>query len=144
MMDSALYNRDILRLAGSLVADDRLERADGAAEARSPLCGSRIQAEVALMPDGRIEAVALRANACALGQASAAILRANAAGADLPTIAEVRQGVADALSGKSDMPGFWPDLLLLTPAREYPSRHAAILLPYDAVLAAAADIELAD
>ena len=142
-MDSALYNRDILRLAASLVAGDRLERADGVAEVRSPICGSRIQAEVALTHDGHIAAVALRANACALGQASAAILRANAPNVDLSTIAQLRQGVADALGGKSDMPHLWPDLVFLTPARDYPSRHAAILLPYDAVLAAAADIRLA-
>lgn len=138
-MESALYNRDILRLASSLVAGDRLEQADGVAEARSPICGSRIQAEVALASDGRIEAIALRANACALGQASAAILRANAAGADLSAITGLRQGLADALSGKADMPDLWPDLSVLVPARDYPSRHAAILLPYDAVLAAVAD-----
>ena len=37
-MTATLYNRDILRLAASLVPDDRLERADGTAEARAPLC----------------------------------------------------------------------------------------------------------
>lgn len=142
-MDSALYNRDILRLAASLIAGDRLDRVSGVAEARSPLCGSRIQAEVALTPDGQIEAVALRANACALGQASAAILRANAAGTHLSTLAELRSGIANALGGAAEMPPLWPDLELLIPAREYPSRHAAILLPYDAVLAAAADMKLA-
>jgi NifU-like protein involved in Fe-S cluster formation len=36
------------------------------------------------------------------------------------------------------MPGCWPELALLAAACDYPSRHAAILLPYDAILAAAA------
>ena len=79
-MSSTLYNRDILRLAASLIPNDRLEAADGIAEIRSPLCGSRIQAEIALGPDGTIAALALRASACALGQASSAILRGNAIG----------------------------------------------------------------
>lgn len=142
-MDSALYNRDILRLAASLIAGDRLENPDGSAESRSPVCGSRIQADVALAPDGTVAAIALRANACALGQASAAILRANAVGADLNTISALREGIAQGLGGKAGMPDRWPDLALLAPARDYPSRHAAILLPYDALLAAAASLKLA-
>ncbi len=142
-MDSALYNRDILRLAASLVAGDRLENPDGSAESRSPICGSRIQADVALGEDGTITAIALRANACALGQASAAILRANAVGVDLDSLAELRDGISASLSGKAAMPDRWPELQLLVPATDYPSRHAAILLPYDALLAAAAALRLA-
>lgn len=142
-MESALYNRDILRLAASLVAGDRLEHADGVAEARSPICGSRIQAEISFADDGAIEAVALRANACALGQASAAIVRGNAIGTRLDTLATIRAALAAALSGKGEMPGDWPELTLLTPAKDYPSRHAAILLPYDAVLSAAQQRKLA-
>jgi NifU-like protein involved in Fe-S cluster formation len=143
MTDAALYNRDILRLAASLVAGDRLEHPDGTAESRSPICGSRIQADVAFAADGAIAALAFRANACALGQASAAILRANAVGSNLAAISAIRTGIADGLSGNAAMPGDWAELALLTPAKDYPSRHAAILLPYDALLAAAQDMKLA-
>lgn len=142
-MDSALYNRDILRLAASLIAGDRLDNPDGKAEVRSPICGSRIQADVVFGSDGTIAALALRANACALGQASAAILRANAAGVGMETISDMRTGIAAALVGKGEMPDGWPELALLAPAENYPSRHAAILLPYDAVLAAADSLRLA-
>ena len=65
-MDSALYNRDILRLATSLAADHRLAAPDGSAEVRSPLCGSRIQADIVTDADGTLRGLALRANACAL------------------------------------------------------------------------------
>lgn len=136
-MDSALYNRDILRLATTLVAQDRLANPDGTAEARSPICGSRIQADITMDTNERISALALRANACALGQASAAILRNNAIGQPLATLAELRDGIAKALNGPYEMPSLWPELALLSRARDYPARHAAILLPYDAVLAAA-------
>ncbi len=142
-MDSALYNRDILRLASSLVAGDRLDNPHGTNEVRSPICGSRVQADVEIAEGGIVAALALRANACALGQASAAIVRANATGMDLGTIAEIRAGVEQALKGGAEMPSTWPELVLLAPAQNYPSRHASILLPFDAVLAAADQLKLA-
>ena len=137
-MDSALYNRDILRLATSLVAGDHLADPDGSAEVRSPLCGSRIQADVVMDAEGKLRDLALRANACALGQASTAILAQNAVGTALTEVAKLRDGVAQALQRAGDMPSCWPELALLAAACDYPSRHAAILLPYDAILAAAA------
>lgn len=141
-MASTLYNRDILRLAASLVPDDRLETADGVAEARSPLCGSRIQAEIAFTDGHKISALALRASACALGQASAAILRANAVGADIATIVQIRGQIAEMLNADAQPPQIWPDLAVLAPAKDYASRHAAILLPYDALLAAAENMKV--
>ena len=140
-MAATLYNRDILRLAASLVPDDRLDNADGVAEARAPLCGSRIQAEVAFTSDHKISALAFRASACALGQASAAILRANAVGADVAIIVRIRSQIADMLNANAQPPQIWPDLALLAPAKDYASRHAAILLPYDALLAAAENVK---
>jgi NifU-like protein involved in Fe-S cluster formation len=139
---SALYNRDILRLASSLAAGDSLHNPDGSAEARSPICGSRIQADISITPDGVIAAIALRANACALGQASAALLRTYAIGKDIEAIAGMRSDIADGLNGRVDMQDIRPEFMLLMPARDYPSRHAAILLPYDAVLAAAATLKI--
>ncbi len=138
--DSALYNRDILRLATALVAHDHLENPDGSAEVRSPVCGSRMQADVSTDANGHIRGLALRANACALGQASAAILRQNADGLSLSILNELRDGIAHALKREGEMPAIWPELDLLSAASDYPSRHAAILLPYDAVLAAAQNI----
>lgn len=137
-MDSALYNRDILRLATSLIAGHRLADPLGSAEVRSPLCGSRIQADIVVDADGQLKALALRANACALGQASSAILQDNAIGLPITELAILRDAVAAALKRESEMPALWPDLALLAAACDYPSRHAAILLPYDAILAAAA------
>jgi len=70
-------------------------------------------------------------------------LRANAVGTDIDAIAVLRAGVADGLTGRVSMPDDWPELALLAPAKDYPSRHAAILLPFDALLAAAQDMKLA-
>ena len=100
-----------------------------------------MQADVSTDVSGQICGLALRANACALGQASAAILRQNADGLSLSMLNELRDGIAHALKREGAMPDIWPELDLLSAASDYPSRHAAILLPYDAVLAAAQNIK---
>ncbi len=135
-MSATLYNKDILRLATSLVPGDALKNPDGAAEARSPLCGSRIHAEVTVDDKGGITDIAIRASACAMGQASAAIVHKHAHGHTATDIADLRQSIRAALAGETGMPEIWPELHLLTRARDYKARHAAILLPYDALLAA--------
>lgn len=129
-----LYSRDILRLASSLPHGDRIDDADGSATRRSPVCGSEIAADVSIAPDGRVAAIAFRARACALGQASAGLLRGFASGRTADEIARVRNGLAAALAGTAAFADQWPQLACFAPARDHPGRHAAILLPYDALL----------
>lgn len=137
---AGLYNRDVLRLAASLTADDILLTPHGSAEARARTCGSLVSADVNLDKLGYITQVAFRARACAIVQASAAILRGHAAGENAQYIAEIRGGIAAYLNGEADMPSCWPELLTLGIAREYPARHAAVMLPYDALLLAIAKV----
>ena len=47
---------------------------------RSPVCGSRIIVDVTLDADGRVAALGQEVRACALGQASAAVMGAAAIG----------------------------------------------------------------
>ncbi len=135
-MVSELYSHAILRHAASLAHGQHLPQPDASAEVRSPVCGSRIAAEINFDSDGRIMQIALRANACALGQASAAILCKHSSGQNEQSIREIRGDIAAFLSDDKDLKTDWPELLDLGGARNYPARHAAILLPYDAVLAA--------
>jgi NifU-like protein involved in Fe-S cluster formation len=93
-MSDDLYNAAILRLklAGETV--HRLPAADGSATRVSPVCGSKIIADVALGPDGRIVAAGLDATkACTLGQASAAVVMARTPGMDAATLTatQIRQ-----------------------------------------------------
>ena len=132
---STLYTRDILRLASSLPVVGRLEQADGVAERRSVTCGSRVVASVRM--DGeRVVETALEAHSCALGQASAAIVLAHAVGMSQADLMDLRARLAAGLSGAGDWPTDWPVLAHLAPAHAFPARHAAILLPYDAIIAA--------
>lgn len=135
-MSSALYNRDILRLASVLPHDDRLDNPQHSVEARSAICGSRIALDVDIDTSGAVAALAIRANACALGQASATLLRQNAIGETVAGFNQIRDGLSAYLAGKGEMPSKWPDLAKLAVALDYPARHAAILLPYDAILLA--------
>lgn len=135
-MSAALYTRDILRLAVSIPHQSRLDNADGTAEVRSRTCGSRVTADVLLSDLGSIDALGIEVNACALGQASAAILAAEAIGKSGEEISAVRDHLADFLTGSLEHPGPWTNMNHLSAAKDHPGRHAAILLPYDAILAA--------
>lgn len=129
-MASALYNREILALAASLIHDDHLQDADGTAQMRAPLCGSRMEVDVKINANGMIEAAAFRANACALGQASAAILQHHAAGQDENSLHLIKAMIASYYDGTGEMTDAWPELGALKIAKDFPARHGAILLPY--------------
>jgi NifU-like protein involved in Fe-S cluster formation len=135
---SELYSRDLLRLATSLPHGDRIDAAPHSAVCRSPVCGSEIAADVRLDDAGGIEALAFRARACAMGQASAALLRTVGIGRTREEIMAARSSLAELLTGKDGAEPHWREHEVFAPARAHPGRHGAILLPYDAVLAALA------
>ncbi len=136
-MTTALYNRDILRLAASIPHHGRLDRPQASVEKRSPVCGSRIIVDVVLAETGRVEALAQEVKACALGQASASLMGASALGRSAVELARARDLLADFLDGRCDDPGDWPGLEIFRGARPYKARHASILLPFEAVAEAA-------
>ncbi len=134
---TALYNRDILRLAASIPHQRRLDRPQASVEKRSPTCGSRVAVDVVLDGEGRLAELGQEVKACALGQASASIMGAHALGRKAAELAGARDALAAFLGGRRADPGDWPGLELLQPARPYKARHASILLAFDAVAEAA-------
>jgi NifU-like protein involved in Fe-S cluster formation len=134
---SALYNREILRLAAAIPHLGRLAAPDASAEKSSPVCGSRVAIDIALDGEGRVAALGQEVKACALGQASAALLGAGAIGATPAALASARDSLAAYLRGESGDPGAWPGLAIFEAARPFPARHASILLPFDAAAEAA-------
>lgn len=134
-MTSALYNREILRLATSLPPSGRLESVDASADCRSPTCGSRVIADVRVDGCGRIDALALTVSACALGQASAALVQGHAIGRtvqDMQSATSALRAFLAAPSGQAD-DEFWPGIHVFCAARSYPARHPSILLAFEAV-----------
>ena len=136
-MPSALYNRDILRLAASIPHLGRLAQAQANVEKRSPVCGSRVSVEVALDGEGRVAGLGQEVIACALGQASAALLGAEAIGRTPEQLAKARDALAAYLKGGREDPGDWPGLRVFAQARPFTARHASILLAFEAAAEAA-------
>ncbi len=134
-MTAPLYTRDILRLAASLGEAVALARIDGAAERRAVTCGSRIWVGVTV-EDGRVGAVSQRVEACAFGQAAAALMIAEAPGMSAADVHRALAGIERWLAGDDAAVNTWPGLEVLDPARSRTGRHQAILLPFAALLGA--------
>ena len=136
-MSAPLYNSRILRLATAIPHQRRLETPQATVEKRSPVCGSRVTVDVALDAGGRVAALGQEVRACALGQASAALMGEGALGKSAPELASARDALTAFLAGERDDPGEWPGLEIFAPARPHRARHASIRLAFEAVAEAA-------
>ena len=106
-MSGALYNRDILALAVGSVDFPPRDGARYRVSARAPLCGSAIILDLDTDPAGRVTRVGMHVEACALGQASAALLARHAPGLGLADIRAARDGIATWFAGEGGQPD-WP------------------------------------
>ncbi len=140
-VNQPLYTVDILRLAASIPYLGRLADPQGRAELRSPTCGSTVTVEVTLDDEGRVTELGQEVQACAFGQASAALMGAHALGAQGSEVEEALAAFAAWLDGTRETPGDWPGLSTLAPARPRRARHGAMLLPFRALLAAIEDAQ---
>ncbi len=131
-----LYHPRILELAADIEHAGRLAAPDGSAVRVSRVCGSVVQVDVRLA-EGRVAAIGVDAQACALGQAAAAILAKNAIGATPGEIADARDALSAMLKAGAPPPGgrFW-ELRHLQGVRDYPPRHASTMLAFDAAVEA--------
>ncbi len=129
-----LYSTKILALAANLPRLGRLTAPDGVAEKTAKLCGSRIRVEVVLA-DGVVADYAQEVSACALGQASAAILATHVVGATPAEIELARDAFRAMLKENGPAPqGRFSDLIMLEPVRDFPARHASTLLAFEAAV----------
>lgn len=126
-----LYSPALLGLATGL-ADYPFDPAlPLTAEARSRSCGSVIAIGFALEQAGPVAQIGMKVSACAIGQASAALLAQGSMGAEPQHIIRTAEAIDQWLSGEGDLPE-WPGIAALTPARDHPGRHGALLLPWKA------------
>jgi len=132
----SLYSKRILALAADVPHADRLTDPEGSAVKRSPLCGSTVTVDVRMDGD-RVHAYGQDVKACALGQASAAILGEKVVGATRDDLIAGRDALRAMLKEGADAPaGMWSGLEVMTPARDYKNRHASILLVWEGVVEA--------
>lgn len=131
-----LYHARVLELAADIDHVGRLAEPHGSATRVSRVCGSTVTIDVRLDGD-RITDIGIEAQACALGQAAAAVLTANAVGATVAEVRAARDGLSAMLrEGASPPTGRFWELRHLEGVRDYPPRHASTLLAFDAAVAA--------
>ncbi|HEY3812432.1 MAG TPA: iron-sulfur cluster assembly scaffold protein [Caulobacteraceae bacterium] len=136
-MIDELYSLKILKLAAHLPRSGRLAAPDGSAERVAKLCGSRALVDLRLEGD-RVVDFAQEVEACALGQAAAAILGEHAIGASVAEIEAARDQLAAMLKSGGPTPqGRFSGLAALEQVRDYPARYASTLVAFDAAVAAA-------
>lgn len=131
-----LYHPRVLELAADIPHVGRLDAPDGAATKVSRVCGSVVSVELKLK-DGVVSEIAVHPKACALGQASTAVLAQNAIGATPAEIRQARDGLRAMLKDHAAPPTgrFW-ELRHLEAVRDFPPRHASTMLAFDAAVEA--------
>lgn len=138
-----LYSGRILALAADIPHLGRLPAPEVSIRKRSPLCGSTITVDLVLQ-DGRIAEFAQDVKACALGQASAAVLGQVVMGRSRAEIDRARAELHAMLKQGGDVPAApFEGFEVLLPAREFKNRHASIMLALDATAEACAEAEAA-
>lgn len=128
-----IYTKKILRLATSIPHEERLTNPDITVTKTSRICGSRLTVD-ACLEDGKIIAFGQDVKACAIGQASAAVIGKNVIGL---TEAELLP-VADAFEAmiKEGKDVTWPDekwaeLEIFKDLHGNSSRYGSVMLPFD-------------
>jgi NifU-like protein involved in Fe-S cluster formation len=131
-MSSPVYTNALLQMALNLADYLPLDAPHIRVERRAVPCGSTIILDMKFDHKGIVNAVGMKVSACAFGQASAAIMAKNIIGKGK---ADIDRIVCDLYAWLADenvpLPD-WPDMDMLVPARPYPARHGAILLPFQA------------
>lgn len=138
-----LYSARILALTADIPHLGRLENPQASTRKRSPLCGSTVTVDLDL-ENGRVSRFAQEIKACALGQASAAVLGGAVLGrspAELEKAAAQLEAMLKANGPVPDAP--FEGFEALIPAREFKNRHTSILLAVQAAAEASRQAEAA-
>lgn len=131
-MIDELYSREILRRTTQLQHLGRLAQPQGSADRVAKLCGSTIHVELRVDGDA-VSDFAMEIQACALGQAAAAILSQHVIGAPVADIFAARDALRDVLKARAAaFPQRFADLDILKTVKDYPARHASTLLSLEA------------
>lgn len=133
---TSLYNRQILGEAVKLARWPLKCNLAVGAEKRSKTCGSVVRIGLNIDDQARITEIGLQVHACALGQASAAIVAQNIIGSDEAHLRQSLQALRQFLEGNEAASPPWSAYDMLVAARRYPARHASIMLPLEVALIA--------
>ncbi|MEO1066945.1 MAG: iron-sulfur cluster assembly scaffold protein [Pseudomonadota bacterium] len=143
-MINDVYNAKILEFAGNIPAVGRLENPMASAKAHSKLCGSTLVVDLNVV-DGVVTEFAHEIKACALGQASSAIMARHIVGTSTDELKALKATMHAMLKeGGAPPTGRFADFKYLEPVRDYKARHASTLLTFNAVVDAINKVEASE
>lgn len=130
----SIYSEELITLSEETRAPVSLPHPDLAAKAISPICGSEVSVELQIQ-NGKIAAFGFAIESCALTRATVTVMTHAIIGKTRAEIARAGADMQAMLEGDTDTKpsGDWQKLCILEPVRDYPSRHNALLLPFEAV-----------
>ena len=126
-----LYSTRILALAADIPHLGQLDGAQAVVRERSPQCGSAVTVSLDV-EDGRVARFAQDVKACALGQASAAVVGQAVMGRTKAEIDQARDELRAMLDGGSSPAAPFEDMEVLRAAVPFKNRHASIMLALEA------------
>jgi nitrogen fixation protein NifU and related proteins len=141
-MKDELYQQAILAQASAAVRAGRIEAPDASVTLDNPLCGDRVTIELTMDGD-RIADLAHRVRGCLLCEAAASVIGANAVGQTAEAVAAAENAIRAMLGEAPTAAAAWTGLEAFQPVREYRSRHACVLLPFETLSAALAQARAA-
>ncbi|MEM7005112.1 MAG: iron-sulfur cluster assembly scaffold protein [Pseudomonadota bacterium] len=133
-----LYHNRVLELAANIPHLDPLPDPEAQVEKVSRVCGSTVDVSLNLNAEGtHVDAISVDPKACALGQATTAILAESAPGAAIEEIIAARDELKAMLKDGGEPPKgrFW-ELRHLQGVADYPPRHTSTMLAFEAAVAA--------
>lgn len=122
------YTDEILRLSMQIPHLGSLPPPAQSSVIVSPVCGSRLTL-FSRIAAGKIADFAWQIEACALGQASCALIGSRALGGDAAYFRDLAQALENLLKSEDLLPEAWRWLAPLAAARSVPLRHGSVLLP---------------
>ncbi len=142
MMTSDLYSSKILELSTNIKNIGEITNLDekefSVSTKVSKICGSKIG--LALKYNAEQDIVTdfiINPKACALGQASAAILSQSLIGAKKNEVLKARDALFEMLKNGGKVPlNRFADLAYLEAVQDYPMRHASVMLAWNAAVEA--------
>ena len=135
-----LYSKKILEFAGNIPLTTPLDTFSGTATRRSPMCGSNLQVWITVN-GGKITNFSHEVKTCALGQASSAIIAEQIIGLNIDQVKLGRDQLFNMLTKNGPIPqNPFENLEVLLPAVSYKNRHASIMLSFETIIDAYANI----
>ncbi|RCL01886.1 MAG: Nitrogen-fixing NifU domain-containing protein [Candidatus Tokpelaia sp. JSC188] len=133
-MIDEIYNSQILGYAARIKRLGRLENPDASSNRYSRLCGSSITVDLK-MKNSIVTGFAQEVRACALGQASAAIMAQHVIGSKAEEIKILKKIMLEMLTENGPSPaGKFSDFSCLQHIKHYKVRQASIMLVFEAIV----------